>query len=311
MKKSSPSGTPRNKGNMKYIVFIAILVIASFSITWLFLSAPIQEGYSVQNGVLSYTGRPQIEYGQEVWNESDDVIIYRVWFPSHGGVTVYGLLAVPKLDGPLPAFFILPGATVTKEGVQGTLGRALNEMGYVTLSLDQRSHGETLQAGGELLSFEDDYLRYNRGEEATHHMAVYDGLRAFDLLYQLPGLDRSRLYAAGESMGGNYAMVAAGIEPRISGLLLVSSSGFRFFPQSDPGFAGYLSSVSGLNYLDKLSPRPLLMLHNETDSVVSLEDAMETFSLAGEPKEFLTTDKGGHSYDPGMRDILEQGLGGW
>ena len=309
-----PKSSPKAKdpwGTRKYVTFFAIVVIASFSITWLWLSSPSQEAYSVQNGVLSYSGRPQIEYGQEVWNESDDVIIYRVWFPSHGGATVYGLLAVPKLEGPLPAFFILPGATVTKEGEQGTLGNALNELGYVTLSLDQRSHGETLESGGRLLSFEEDYLRYTQGGEATHHMAVYDALRAFDLLYQLPGIDRSRIYAAGESMGGNYAMVAAGIEPRIEGLLLVSSSGFRFFPQSDPGFAGYLSSVSGLTYISKLSPRPLLMLHNETDSVVSLEDAMETFELAGEPKEFLITDKGGHSYDPGMRDILEQGLEGW
>ena len=312
MKKKSGERTeakPASSGsNGKYILFFAAVVIASFAITWLWLSTPVEESYSVRNGILSYTGRPAIKYGQEVWNETGSVIIYRVWFPSHGNATVYGLLAVPKLGGPLPAFFILPGATVTKYGEQATLGDALNELGYVTLILDQRGHNET---GGIVLPFEMDYQFWVQGQEPVQHMFVYDGLRAFDLLYSLPGIDRSRIYAAGESMGGNYAMIAAGIEPRIRGLMLISSSGFKFEPQADPRAAEFLKSIVGDSYIGMLSPRPLLMLHSTGDAVVPIEDARDTFSMAGEPKTLLTINSTSHSYSPEMRGILEQGLKGW
>jgi fermentation-respiration switch protein FrsA (DUF1100 family) len=200
---------------------------------------------------------------------------------------------------------------MTKEGEQRSLGNALNDLGFVTLTLDQRGHGETLVSGGVLLSFEEDFLYYSRGEEATHHMAVYDGLRAFDLLYQLPGIDRSRIYAAGESMGGNYAMVAAGIEPGIDGLMLISSAGYRFYPQNNPNFAGYLTSISGLTYIHDISPRPVLMIHSTEDEVVPISDAQQTFGLAREPKEFLTFDGDFHSYRKEMWDILQEGLEGW
>jgi dienelactone hydrolase len=292
----------------KFLIFITALLMLSFSVTWFFLNSPSEETYSVQNGLLSYSNRPQIQYSQEIWNETEERIIYKVWFPSHGNATVYGLLAVPKLDGSLPAFFILPGATVTKEGELGMLGDPLNEMGYITLTLDQRGHGET---GGYIPSFDMDYTFWAQGEESIQHKFVYDGLRAFDLLYQLPGIDRSRIYAAGESMGGNYAMIAAGIEPRIRGLLLVSSSGFKFAAQPDPRAAEYLKSIMGDSYIAKLSPRPFLMLHSEGDTVVRLEDAQDTFNKAGQPKTLLTISSDTHSYTPQMRDILEQGLEGW
>jgi fermentation-respiration switch protein FrsA (DUF1100 family) len=301
------------KSDRKYIALFAVLVSASFAVTWLWLGMPGEEVYAVRDGLLSYSNRPPVYYGQEVWNETEDRIVYRLWFPSHGNVTVYGLLAVPKMGGPLPAFFVLPGATVTKEGEQGTLGNALNGLGFVTLILDQRGHGETAASGGVLYQFEGDYQLWSQGREATHHMAVYDALRAFDLLYQLPGtaIDRNRIYAAGESMGGNYAMVAAGIEPRIGGLMLVSSSGFKFEPQVDPKAAEFLKSIVGDSYIGMLQPRPLLMLHGEGDGVVPYGHVLDTFQGAGEPKALLTINSSVHAYSPEMREILEQGLAGW
>ncbi len=290
------------------MVLFAVIVAASFAASWLWLNTPGEEAYSVQNGLLSYTNRPPAQYSQSVWNETEDRIIYRIWFPSHGDATVYGLLAVPKMDGPLPAFFILPGATVTKEGEQATLGDALNELGFVTLILDQRGHGET---GGIVPAFEMDYQLWLQGGEATQHMFVYDGLRASDILHQLPGIDRSRIYAAGESMGGNYAMIAAGTESHIRGLLLISSSGFKFEPQADPKAAEFLKSIVGDSYIGMLSSRPLLMLHSENDTVVPYSHALETFQKAGQPKTILTINSSSHSYSPEMREILEQGLSDW
>lgn len=292
----------------KYIVIFSLIFIAAFAVTWFWLASPREEIFTVQNGLLASLNRPRLKYYQDVWNETKDKIIYKIYFQSRGRATVYGLLAVPKLDGPLPAFFILPGATVTKEGEQGTLGNALNELGYATLILDQRGHGET---GGAVPSFDIDYQFWAQGQESIQHRFVYDGLRAFDILNGLSGIDRARIYAAGESMGGNYAMIASGIEPRIRGLLLISSSGFKFEAQVDPMAAEYLKSISGDSYIGLLKPRPLLMLHDESDTVVPYSHALETFNKAGEPKTILTINKSIHSYKPDMREILEQGLEGW
>jgi fermentation-respiration switch protein FrsA (DUF1100 family) len=106
-------------------------------------------------------------------------------------------------------------------------------------------------------------------------------------------------------------MIASAIEPRIKGLLLVSSSGFRFTPQADPLLAEYLSSISGDTYISRLSPRPLLMLHDESDTVVPYSHAQGTFGKAGQPKEILTINESGHSYVPAMKEILQEGLEGW
>ncbi len=296
------------KSELRLLVLIAVLVAASFGITWTLLNQPSTEVYSVNNGLLSYTGRPPVEYTQEIWNETDEKIIYKVIYQSHGQATIYGLLAVPKLDGPLPAFFVLPGATVTKEGIQGRLGNALNELGFVTLSLDQRGHGET---GGYIPPFEMDYTFWRDGHEPMQHQMAYDAVRAFDLLNQLPGIDKSRIYAAGESMGGNYVMIATGMEPRISGILLISSSGFKFEPQADPKAAQFLKSIVGDSYLDLFSPRPLVMLHAVEDWVVPFRHAQETFDMAGEPKQLLTIDSSQHAYNEEFREILEQGIEGW
>jgi alpha-beta hydrolase superfamily lysophospholipase len=310
MPKENPEARKRSR-HARFYVLIIVLAVASFAVTWSWLGAGSVESYRVTSGILSYTGRPAASFGQQVWNETDDRIIYRIWFPSHGNATVYGLLAIPKSETAMPAFFILPGATVTKEGEQATLGNALNELGYATLILDQRSHGETKASGGSLISFDIDYSFWSKGLESTHHMAVYDALRAFDILYSLPGIDKSRIYAAGESMGGNYAMIAAGIEPRISGLMLISSSGYKFQPQSDPMAAEYMKSIVGDSYIAMLQPRPLLMLHAEQDAVVPLFHAQDTFKKAGQPKEMLTINSTVHSYTPAMHDILVAGLGGW
>ena len=112
-------------------------------------------------------------------------------------------------------------------------------------------------------------------------------------------------------MGGNYAMINAGIEPRISGLLLVSSSGFKFQSQSDPMVAEYMKSIVGDSYLPLLSGRPVVFLTATDDPVVTMAHVQDSFDKASEPKALLTIESDQHSYDDSMREILEQGISGW
>ncbi len=278
----------------KYLILFAVLLVGSSIVTWVLLwSNPLSEVRADSDGMLLFSGRPAVNYTKTLLNETGDSTTYKIVYQSHGRL-VHALLTYPKGSGPHPAFFILPGATVTKEGAQNGLGKDLNNQGFATLAIDQRGHGET---GGNIPTIEYDFEFYSTGRGSVHQEMVYDGLRGFDVLWSEPDIDRNKIFVAGESMGGRFAIIAAGIEPRISGALLLSTSGYGFPAQDNPVAAEYLNSIDPDNYIGRISPRPVLMVHIKDDQVIPISIAEKTFSLAGEPKEFFTLFSGEHGYD--------------
>ncbi len=270
-----------------------------------------QETYSVSpGGILSYENRPPLEYREMPYNETGNAVIKRVIFSSHGQ-DIYSLLAIPKRGEKLPAFVLLPAQSVTKEGEQRYLAGALNALGFITISLDQRGTGET---GGSVPGMQQDFQAFANGGEPVQHKMVYDALRAYDLLKTLPRADGSRIYIAGESMGGRFAVIAGATEPGISGLLLISTSGYGLPFQGDPEAYRFMKSIDPDNYMGRISPRKTLMMHSKQDPVIPLESAQRTFSLGGEPKKLLALDMGFHGYynrEIPFPEVLERELAGW
>ncbi len=278
----------------RFVVFLVVIFAASAIVTWVLLwNNPLSEIRTDSSGMLLFSGRPTVNYTKTLLEEGDSYTTYKIVFESHGRL-IYALLTYPKGPGPFPTFFILPGATVTKEGTQNGLGKDLNAQGFATLAIDQRGHGET---GGNIPTIEYDFEFYSTGRGSVHQEMVYDGLRGFDVLYSEPNIDKSKIFVAGESMGGRFAIIDAGIEPRISGALLLSTSGYGFPAQDNPLAAEFLNSIDPDNYIGRISPSPILMIHIRDDQVIPLSIAEQTFSLAGEPKEFFTLFSGEHGYD--------------
>jgi len=270
-----------------------------------------QAVYSVAGGV-SYTDRPDPVYTSEFFNETSHATIQKVVYKSRLAA-IYGLLAIPKDGNNHPAFVLLPAQSITKEVEQMWLGNKLNEMGFATLALDQRTMGET---GGYAPTMQEDFNSYINGEETAQSMMVYDALAAYDILRSLPEIDPLSIYMEGESMGGRYAIIAAAIEPNIRGLLLISTAGYGLPEGESPEATEFLRYVDPDNYIGKVRPRKTLMIHGTQDRVIPPEPAKNTFELANEPKKFIEVDERFHGYynvlgNSTLPTILEDNVMGW
>ncbi|MBI4175662.1 MAG: acetylxylan esterase [Candidatus Aenigmarchaeota archaeon] len=286
------------------VIVIAIIGFAFFM--------PQQgEKYSVSpEGIISYANRPAPAYETFLLKDSPGARAERISFTSKGA-TIYGLLTVPKSLGKVPAFIVLPGATVKKEAEQESLGNDLNELGFATFVIDVRGEGET---GGALPSLEQDYGTFSEGGEPVQHKSIHDVLRAYDILKGKKEIDAGRIYMAGISNGGRKAVIAAAIEPSIRGALLIATAGYKFPGQDDEKLDIFLRSINPDNYIGLISPRRLLMLHSPGDTVIPISLAQDTFSRAAEPKKFVEVDAspGFHGYEgTTMKDALVAEIEGW
>ncbi|MEK6926638.1 MAG: alpha/beta fold hydrolase [Nanoarchaeota archaeon] len=246
-------------------------------------------------------------YSISLKEEKDSINIYRINFESRNFLeyktTIYSLLIVPKDKKDIPGLILLPGGSVTKES-EAILGEKIANLGYAVLTLDQRGVGET---GGYYLGFEEDYKIFSQGKEPTQHLSVYDALKAYDVLKATKKVDKNNIAIAGESMGGRYAIIAAAIEKRLKGAIVISSSGFHVKDENLP-FTPYLLSVDPDNYIDKISPNYVFMIHSANDSIIPISDAKITFDLAKEPKKFFEVNSCAHGYCEEMHDELKEDL---
>jgi dienelactone hydrolase len=143
-------------------------------------------------------------------------------------VAAYLFLPETSSGGRQPAVLCLQQTTPAgKDEPAGLAGNAdlhyaleLARRGYVTLAPDYPSFGEH------------DYDFSARHDYASGTMkAVWDNIRAVDLLETLAEVDPQRIGCIGHSLGGHSAMFTAAFEPRIK--VIVSSCGFTSFVKDD------------------------------------------------------------------------------
>ncbi|MGE0608240.1 MAG: alpha/beta hydrolase family protein [Pirellulales bacterium] len=112
----------------------------------------------------------------------------------------------------------------------------LAERGYVTLSPDYPSFGE----------YKYDFDSAD-GYQSGSMKAVWDNIRAIDLLSERPEVDSARIGCIGHSLGGHNTMFTAAFEPRIKAL--VSNCGFCTMLKDD------LPSWTGKVYMPLIASR--------------------------------------------------------
>lgn len=152
---------------------------------------------------------------------------------------VHAYLFLPRSTaGKLPAILCLQQTVQIGKDEPAGLGgnpnlhyaRELAERGYVTLAPDYPSFGEyeyTFPAS-------DGYI-------SGSMKAIYDNVRAVDLLQSLPEVDPERIGCIGHSLGGHNTMFTAVFEPRIK--VMVSSCGFtRFHKYYEGKLKGWTSA---------------------------------------------------------------------
>jgi len=155
-----------------------------------------------------------------------NLIRRRLTYASTSGHRVGAILFLPPLKpgARAPAMLCLhPTGALGKGIVAGLGGRAnrqygleLAQRGFVTLSPDYPSFGD----------YTCDF-RPEQGFQSGSLRAIWDNMRAVDLLETLPAVAPERIGAIGHSLGGHNAIYTGVLEPRLRAI--VSSCGFTRF----------------------------------------------------------------------------------
>jgi dienelactone hydrolase len=202
--------------------------------------------------------------------------------------------------------------------------RHLAERGYVTLAPDYPSFGE---------------YRYDfaRSKFASGTMkAIWNNMRAIDLLESLPEVDPQRLGCIGHSLGGHNAMFTAAFDPRLKAV--VSNCGFTSFPKY---YGGKLKGWTSDRYMPRIAsvyqfrpdrvpfdfpevvaafaPRAFLAsapLHDDNFEVSGVRDciaaARPVYELLGAPEKLAANYPDcGHDFPPEARKVAYEWLDRW
>jgi fermentation-respiration switch protein FrsA (DUF1100 family) len=143
---------------------------------------------------------------------------------------------------------------------------------------------------------------------------------AVDYLWTLPEVGGSSLSLLGFSGGAAVSVYVAAQDERVSSVAacacpaefnsLVTESGkspsiidhFRSigiirdgeFPPSTKDWLDGFRQVSPIDYVSRISPRPLLLVHGSQDEVVAVSHARKLHAQAGEPKQLVIIGGVGH-----------------
>jgi fermentation-respiration switch protein FrsA (DUF1100 family) len=219
------------------------------------------------------------------------------------GINIVGQLYLPDGDMPYQTVCVCHGIPSgvpdpTDRGY-AALAENLSSNGLAVLIFNFRGAGAS---GGNL-----DMLGWTRDLRA-----------AIDYLHALPEVDRSRLSLLGFSGGAVVGVYVAAEDKRIASVAAcacpaefkqwthgepsslvghfrdIGAIRDKDFPPSPRQWLDGFKVIKPVNYIARISPRPLLLVHGSRDDTVSVNDARRLYARAGEPKKLVIIEGGGH-----------------
>lgn len=139
-----------------------------------------------------------------------------------------------------------------------------------------------------------------------------------DYLCALDEVDKSRLTLLGFSGGAAVSVYVAANDKRVSAVVSgacpaefgewtrrepqsliehfrdVGAIRDKDFPPSPQQWLDGFGQVKPIDYIARISPRPLLLVHGDRDETVSVDDAQRLYAEAGEPKKLAIVAGAGH-----------------
>lgn len=248
------------------------------------------------------------------------IIRRKLMYQSDATSRVPAYLFIPELTTAtkLPAVLCLQQTTnVGKAEPAGLAGDPslhyalhLAQRGYVTLAPDYPSFGDYKYDFGPATGYASGSMK-----------AIWDNVRAVDVLQSLPQVDGQQLGCIGHSLGGHSTLFTAMFEPRLK--VLVSNCGFCTFQKDDvPSWTGprYMPRIQTMFQNDaakvpfdfpeliaSFAPRPFLASAAEGDSDFDIAGVRECVAAARPIYElFGHKDALEESYYPGPHAFPER-----
>ncbi|TET56103.1 MAG: alpha/beta fold hydrolase [Dehalococcoidia bacterium] len=211
------------------------------------------------------------------------------------GLELTGELHLPSGDKLLPALCICHGIPAVPPDPSDRgytlLAQRFCRAGFITLIFSFRGTG---RSEGNL-----DILGWTRDLQA-----------ALDFLHNLKEVDKGSLSLLGFSGGAAVSIYAAAHDPRVSSVATcacpadfrsifqretpvgavqrlreIGAIRDRDFPPSIEEWERGFETITPINWIDKISPRHLLLVHGDADELIPLEHAQRLYEKANEPKE--------------------------
>jgi dipeptidyl aminopeptidase/acylaminoacyl peptidase len=156
-----------------------------------------------------------------------------------------------------------------------------------------------------------------------------DLVAVVDYLCSRPEIDPDRIFAAGFSGGAATAIYTAATDMRLRAVVSVSCparfdaltkfeagnmiKAFREiglfrdpeFPPSLESWKAEFEEMAPIRWVDRVSPRPILLIHGEDDELVPPKHAQQLFAKAGDPKELIWIPGGPHRLRK-VPEVIEQ-----
>ncbi|MGI8990866.1 MAG: alpha/beta hydrolase [Bryobacteraceae bacterium] len=215
--------------------------------------------------------------------ETEAHTVFRTWFSSRNGLTVYGILLVPKHAAWSPAVVCIHGMHSSPEQVTGLLeppdytrrfGARLAERGYVVfapLMIDTKELRSRFDRKAILLGTRLQWLEQQK---------IFS---AIDYLRGLPEVDPKRIGVYGISWGGRTAMYQSALDPRIAATVIsghfndtvpkmvTASPHYTPFIDTTEDYAFFRQLAvrfSDADIASMICPRPVFIEQGERDPVV-------------------------------------------
>ncbi|HSD23852.1 MAG TPA: alpha/beta fold hydrolase [Solirubrobacterales bacterium] len=194
-------------------------------------------------------------------------------------------LWLPDDPPPWPAVVIVHGAGSRKEN-HADFARLATAAGWAALAFDLPGHGDS--------------------EPPMSGAAVADLIAMAALLGSQEGVDARRVAVRGSSLGGFLAITAAAASSRIAGVIAICppsqdqlAGGLRRgnleMRVDDPlGLEAWLMAQDIGGSVDRIAPRPLILMHAEGDTQVPSDHSEELYERAGEPRKLVIVPGGAH-----------------
>lgn len=225
-------------------------------------------------------------------SDSADYKLFSVTYTSIHHKRVTGLLSLPEnATAPLPVIILMHGLGDHKAVDYVEFGNQFFlKNGYAVLRLDISDHGDRKEDVYEF-DFTGKYRYWTRN---VISQTVFDLRRAVDFIETRKELDPEKIGYYGISLGGITGTVFCGVEKRVKVPVIVLAGGQLdlLFKEKIPSSEAkdFVSIIDPMNFVEQISPRPLLMINAKNDEVVPPKMSELLFEKAKEPKEIIWYD---------------------
>jgi dienelactone hydrolase len=245
--------------------------------------------------------------------------VARVYFESLPGFYVTGNLYRPEGAGPFPAIVSphghWPYGRLENTDLMSGPGRAINlaRQGFVVFMYDMIGYNDSRQ-----LTHEFGGQREKLWGLSLSGLQLWNSIRSVDFLESLPGVDRDRIGATGESGGGTQTFLLAAVDPRIKVAAPVNMISLKMqggcLCENPPGLR---IDTNNVELAALIAPRPLLMVAatgdwtNETPQVEHPAMRRIYALFNAEDRVHAVQFQAPHNYNTNSREAMYSWMARW